>query len=479
MVDALIARAKGVYQGMPPGMRNAATSAYGWYLRWSRYGRDTERLVQLALQRDAWTPDQWRDFQDRRLVVLLERAATQVPYYRLHWQQRRAAGDDSNWADLANWPILEKDVVRREPRSFVAEDARTGRMIGTTTSGTSGTPITTWRSRPTMIAWYALAEARWRRWYGVDRRMPWAMLGGQVVTPASQSVPPFWVWNAPLRQLYLSSLHLQRRFVGAYLDAMRRHRVRHMYGYASSMYWLASLARDEGLPAPQLQVVVAEAEPLLPHQRAVIGEVFSCPVRETYGMSEIVAAAGECEHGGLHAWPDAGVIEVLRDDDDRPQTPGEVGQLVCTGLLNADMPLIRYRIGDRGALMRPEAAPCGCGRPLPRLAGIEGRVNDNLVTPDGRRVFWVNSQFYGIPLREGQIVQEEIGVIHVNVVPDAGFDAASEEFITERVRQRMGDVRVVVHRFERIPRDARGKFRAVINRLSGEAVSAADRPPMP
>ena len=31
-------------------------------------------------------------------------------------------------------------------------------------------------------------------------------------------------------------------------------------------------------------------------------------------------------------------------------TKGASGDLVCTGILNADMPLIRYSTGDRGAL---------------------------------------------------------------------------------------------------------------------------------
>ena len=37
-------------------------------------------------------------------------------------------------------------------------------------------------------------------------------------------------------------------------------------------------------------------------------------MRDTYGMAEMVAAASECDHGRLHLWPEAGVVEVLDDD---------------------------------------------------------------------------------------------------------------------------------------------------------------------
>lgn len=463
-MNALLTRAKSVYGLLPPSLRGAAASAYGWYLSRWRYSPATEALVAAALARESWTPEQWRQYQDDKLAVVLHRAATRVPYYREAWRVRRAAGDRSSWEDLGNWPVLQKGAVRSDARAFVADDVNPDRLFRLHTSGTSGTPITTWRSRQTSIEWYALFEARTRRWYGIDRSMPWAILGGQVVVPAKQAEPPFWVWNSGLRQLYLSSLHITERNISAYLDAIRSYGIRYMYGYASSMYWLASMARDRQLAAPHLHVVISNAEPLLPHHREVIGEVFGCPVRDTYGLSEVVASATECNHGTMHLWPDVGVVEVL-DDDGTSLEVGRTGRLICTGLLNPNMPLIRYEVEDRGALRSDADDLCACGRRMPAVDRIEGRASDVLLTVDGRRVFWYNAQFYGLPLREGQLVQEELDVVHVNLVPDVGYDARVEETIRERIRQRLGEVRVEIHRLPSIPRGPNGKFRAVINRV--------------
>lgn len=465
-MSVLIPTAKKLYGRLPPFTRSAAASAYGYYLRWWRYGPETERLVEAALERDAWGPEQWQRWQRPRLEEMLHRAATRVPYYRDHWRARRADGDDSPWEELSNWPLLDKEQVRREPRAFLADDTSERELFRLTTSGTSGTPVTTWRSRRTMRAWYALVEARSRRWYGVDRRMPWAILGGQLVTPAEQREPPFWVWNAGLRQLYMSALHLSPDNAEAYAEALERHGVRHMYGYASSMYALASMLQDRNVRPPQLEVAVSNAEPLHPHQRRKIGEVFGCPVRDSYGMSEIVAAASECDHGRLHLWPDAGVVEIVGGEDGSPVPRGRSGELVCTGLSNLDMPLVRYRVGDRGALSASREG-CPCGRGLPVIERIEGRVSDNLLTPDGRRVFWLNPVFYDLPVREGQIVQTALAKVHVNVVPGAGFDDACERELRDRLVQRLGSVDVVVHRVDEIAREANGKLKPVVNRLEG------------
>src|SRR5262249_24528446 len=150
---------------------------------------------------------------------------------------------------------------------------------------------------------------RWRRWYGVSLHDRWAILGGQLVTPVSQKQPPFWVWNAGLNQLYMSSYHLAPDMLACYFDAMRSHRIVYLWGYTSAIYELARGALQSGLTCPRLAVVVTNAEPLFDYQRRVIAKAFHCDVRETYGMAEIVAAASECQHRNLHYWPEAGILE--------------------------------------------------------------------------------------------------------------------------------------------------------------------------
>jgi phenylacetate-CoA ligase len=188
-------------------------------------------------------------------------------------------------------------------------------------------------------------------------------------------------------------------------------------------------------------------------------------------MAEIAAAGSECPRGVLHQWPDAGWVETWSDTEDRLAAPGETGRLVCTGLLNRDMPLVRYAVGDRGQTDSP-ASPCACGRRLPVFSAIEGRSNDLLVAPDGRRVFWVNPVFYGLAIREAQIVQETTDVLRVRVVPADGFGARQRAEIEERLRARMGAVRVVFEECEAIPRGPNGKFRAVVCRVATARGSA-------
>lgn len=449
MNDALLR----IYHRLPPPARSLAASLRGYRLRRLRYGPETEMLVEQALERERWTPEQWREYREDRLAFLLHRAATKVPYYREQWAERRRRGDQASWEVLANWPVLTKDAVRRHARRLVAEDCDPSKMACDHTSGTSGKPLELWFSPSTVRAWYALFEARCRRWYGLSRYDRWGILGGQLVAPVSATKPPFWTWNAGLNQLYMSVYHVSPGAGAAYADAIRRYRVRYLVGYPSALDALAEAASQAGARDTGVEAVITNAEPLLGYQRQHIEQAFGCPVYETYGMSEIVAAANQCEHGGMHLWPEAGVLETLD------------GDLVSTGLMNPDMPLIRYRTGDRATLgaERPE---CPCGRLLPLLASVEGRSDDVLYTRDGRRVGRLDPIFKArLPLQEAQIVQEALDRVRVLYVPDAGFTKDSAADLVRLVRDRMGSVEVALEAVERIPRGANGKFRAVVCQL--------------
>jgi phenylacetate-coenzyme A ligase PaaK-like adenylate-forming protein len=450
---------------MPYPLKVLAATAKGLHLRWWRYGVETERLIIEALERESWCHEKLKEWQHERLSFVLHRAATRVPYYKALWSQRRLQGDQSSWQYIENWPILEKDFLRENPAAFIAEDCNSKRMYNEHTSGTTGKPLDLWITRENLRGWYALVEARWRNWYGVSRNDRWAILGGQLVTPFNQVKPPFWIWNASLHQLYMSSYHLKPNLIQFYLEALQYYQIKYIYGYTSSLYALALGVLRQKLFTLPIEVVITNAEPIFDYQRQTIEKAFRCPVRETYGMSEYTAAAGECETGQLHIWPEVGFIEIFNEN-----LPifDSTGDLICTSLLNTDMPLIRYRVGDRGRISSSDQT-CSCGRRLPLLVSIDGRSDDILYTYDGRSIGRLDPIFkVDLPILEAQIVQESLDQITVRYIPTSEFTLDTGEIIIKRLMDRMGKISVNLEAVNAIPREANGKFRAVICNLTAE-----------
>jgi phenylacetate-CoA ligase len=444
-----------LYHRLPPITRTVAATWYGHKVRNWRYGPESERLVEEALARETWPAERWKGWQQERLAELLELAATRVPYYQRLWQGR------TGWDRLENWPLLEKEPLRAEALSFLTDGADPRPMARLHTSGTTGKPLDLWAPRAIEREWWALFEARWRRWYGVDYHDRWAVIGGKPVTHVSQRRPPYWVWDAAQRLLYLSTYHLAPDTIGSYLDELRDRRVRYLRGYSSSLYTLAQGVLRQKRTDLRMEVVITYAEVLHEWQRDAISQAFQCPVRETYGMVEMAAAASECEHGRMHLWPEAGWTELLED-----------GELVSTGLLNTAMPLIRYRIGDSAA--PPTESECPCGRTLPLMGKVEGRLDDVVYTTDGRRFGCLDVVHAGMAVREAQVIQEDLDRFRVKYVPAPEFTRGTAAAIVEELQSQLGPVRVALEEVERVPRGANGKFRMIVCQLPSEVRKRLD-----
>jgi len=247
------------------------------------------------------------------------------------------------------------------------------------------------------------------------------------------------------------------------VDALIKHKIEWMTGYAVSYYLLAKFILETGLEVPPLKAIITTSEKLTTEMRSVMEKAYHCRIYEEYSTVENSLFASECERGHLHVSPDVGLVEILRPDGS-PCDPGEVGEVVTTCLMRSYQPMIRYRLGDLAA-WDPE--PCPCGRSMPVIKEVVGRIEDVVVGPDGRQLVRFHGIFIHQPhIIEGQIIQEKLDQIIVKVVPTEGFDVADQIDIISRVHQRLGNqVNVSVELVSSIERTKAGKFKAVISKV--------------
>jgi phenylacetate-CoA ligase len=460
-----------LYARLPVWGQNAAVSAYGAYWKWLRFGPGYRAHVAEYATREKYDEGQWRDWTNARLRQVLSTAAQHVPYYRERWTagQKQAALEGR----LEELPLLEKDPVRSQPRSFVRTDRQVRRPLVFHTSGSTGTPIASIWTIDELRQSMAVREVRSARWAGVSFALPRATFSGRMVVPDANSSGPFYRFNRMERQAYLSAFHLRAETASQYVDALRRHRIQWLTGYAVSYYLLAEYILDQNLAVPPLKALVTTSEKVTPEMREVLERAYGCRTFEEYSTVENLLFASECQHGRLHVSPEVGLIEILRPDG-TPCDPEEVGEVVTTGLLRDYQPMVRFRLGDLAAW---DAQPCPCGRVLPVIKEVVGRIEDVVVGPDGRRLVRFHGIFVDQPhVREGQIIQESIDRIRVKVVPAPGYGPADEHDIVRRIQQRLTtDMQVVVDVVESIPRTKAGKFQAVVSLLKNEPSHAVQK----
>jgi len=452
-----------IYARLPVWGQHVAVTAFGVYWFRMRFGPGYKDSLQAYLERDCYTAAQWQAWQDARLKELLLSAACHVSYYRETWTeaQKTAARD----GDLAALPLLDKEPLRADPTRFARDDVQPRQLMKLATSGSTGTPITVlWTAREYRDG-RAMREARSARWAGVSFDEPRGTFSGRIVEPDPASKGPFYRYNAVEKQAYFSAFHLRPDTAALYVRAIKRHRLRWLTGYAVSYYLLACLILEQNLAVPNcLKAIITTSEKVTPEMRAVMEKAFRCRVYEEYSTVENALFVSECEHGRLHSSPDVAVVEILRPNG-TPCDPGEVGEVVTTCLMRGYQPFIRFRLGDMASW---DDVPCPCGRSMPVIKEVAGRMEDVVVGPDGRVMVRFHGIFVNQPhVREGQIVQETRRRLRVRVVALPGFGPADEADIIARVMQRMGEgIEVIVEPVEVLERTKAGKFKAVVSHLT-------------
>jgi phenylacetate-CoA ligase len=234
-----------------------------------------------------------------------------------------------------------------------------------------------------------------------------------------------------------------------------------VYGLPSALLEAAEELRARGV-ALRVRRVFTSGELLRPAVRQAIAEAFGARVFDVYGSSETKEIAWECRTGGMHVNADVVRLEVL-DDESRPLPDGVEGNLVATLLVNRAMPLLRYRIGDRGSLLTER---CDCGLSFPLLGVVTGRRADVMVLAGGRRISAYALTCAMEQVREVlryQVTQLDPARLRVRAILDPGADRGR---IAGRIRGVMqGEVahflETEVEFVDRLPTGPRAKFRVV------------------
>jgi phenylacetate-CoA ligase len=430
-------------------------------LRRSPWARE-ELARTAALERD---PSAAGALASERLRAVLGHAGRHAPY----WAETFAAhGLDPSRVrgveDLAALPLLERETLRARWRDFQSTAVPDARAIMTRTSGTTGGGLAV-RATPEAYARTWAQQLRHWGWAGLTPDTWRVSCFGSEVVPRLTAPRRLWVYNVPDRQVLLSAYHLAPRFADRYRAWLER-RVLPVEGFPSVLADLASLLGPAPAGRPRARVVFTTGEALLPEMRRRIAEAFGAPVLDQYGQDEKVGWVLECPAGTYHQILEYGVLEVV-DDAGRALPPGEEGHLVWTGLVNSAMPLIRYRIGDRGARV-PGGDRCRCGVRYPAVAPTLTRTGDSLRLAGGQRV---SPRLLNQCLKEcrslaaAQFVQEAPDRVAIVVEPlslDAPAEAAA---LAERLGQVFGGrVRFESRVVSEIARDPSAKRRLVVVR---------------
>lgn len=460
-------------------------------LRWKAYlaafershwmiTRDVEHYYE-TLERTQWLePSRMRDLQDEKLRRIVRHAYRDVPYYRQKMQEAGVRPEDvRGQADLHKLPLLSKDDIRKNLYfDILSESHDKNEVQRITTSGSTGEPFVCYADRAQLEFRWA-ATLRSQEWTGYRFGDSTVRLWHQTLgmTPAQVAREKL---DATLsNRTFVPVFDISDQSLADVLRVIDEHKPTLVDGYAEALDLLARYVTARPDRAPKIGAVMSSAQTLPVGSRKRIEDAFRCRVFDKYGSREFSGIAYECDaHQGHHVVSEGYIVEILRDG--RPAKPGELGEVVITDLNNACMPFLRYRIGDLAVAM-DDAVPCPCGRGMPRIGDVEGRVQSIVRGANGAYLPGTFFAHYFKELdhavRRYQIIQEREGAMTLKLVAASRWSAEELEKILTTMKQYLGqDMVVDVEMVESIELVRTGKTNAVISKVPIDFQHAAPSP---
>lgn len=444
----------------------------------ARPNPEGQRLLGLLhqLDRSQWLPpEQVLRNQLGHLKRVLDHAYRTVPYYRQLYDDNGIPLPTELDPDfLSTLPIMTR-IAAREAGDALHSRALPrdhGAIRPVVTSGSTGNAVRLHATESTNLIWHALTlrDHLWHerdfgqklaaiRWY--DRDFARAPNGAR--RPS---------WGRAVEAVYISGpcvmLHVATP-LAQQIDWLRREQPCYLLSFPSNVAALAAYCLDRNIALPSIREVRTVGETLTHKHRSLCEQAWGCKVVDLYSCEEAGYLALQCpEQSCYHVQAENVMLEVV-DSTGRACKPGESGRVLITTLHNYATPLVRYEVGDYVEVGRP----CGCGRGLPVLQTIQGRIRNRLVFPDGRSEFPYLGEHgqitkaTGVKVRGFQFIQHTTEEVELKLVTDRPFTEDEALTVQRLFQKNLGHpFRITITRCDDIPKGPREKFEEFISKVA-------------
>lgn len=398
------------------------------------------------------------------LIRLLDHCKANVPYYKKIMERL----DDSYYEDpyqyLMNFPVLKKQDILANFESLKSNDLENRGWMINTTGGSTGEPVDFIHDNDYLARAGAIKL--------IFSRIICCRFGNKEVF--------FWGsihdirggtegWRAKLinrlaNRHFLKIFNLDSGTVQKFVHFLNKEQPDLIVGYVWVLDEMAKIIEREKMHMAPQQAIISSAGTLHPEIRERVERVFQCRVYNRYGCREVGDIA--CERPdmeGLWVAPWGNYVEIV-DELGNPLPEGEEGELLVTSLSNYAMPLLRYQIGDRGALRKGDGK---WGKGIQVLEKVTGRTVDRFYNRHGRSIdagYFMPLFFHQDWISRYQVVQITPTRIVIKIVLRA--ERPPEKKLEEIVRigrHIMDDdeCEIKVEFVESIEHDPSGKFRFI------------------
>jgi phenylacetate-CoA ligase len=413
-----------------------------------------------------WSLSDIQKLQFKRLKKIMIHANENVPYYHKMFKKINFNPNFlSNLDDLNKLPIITKDVIQNNFDEMYARNFSKENLISSSTGGSTGIPLKFFIDKRWGATNMATAYRSWG-WAGYKPgdKMAYIWSARQDLNNSKFSDK---MRNYFLKIKKLDAFNMNEEKMMEYVKILSKFRPKIINSYSSAMYIFSEFLNKIGNSDINPKAILTTADMLYYYKRKSIQKTFICDVFDYYSGRETSLQAAECsEHNGYHLSIENAIVEFIKGSEH--VSSGETGKIIITDLWNYAMPLIRYEIGDLGV---PSDETCSCGRKLPLMESIKGRILDTIITPKGKILSGMSfpSIFadYDIKgIKEFQIIQKRINKLLIKLVKGKEYNKKDLDLYIDIIKKTVGDeMEIEIQFVDKIDPTKSGKHRPVISEI--------------
>ncbi len=409
-----------------------------------------------------------RKTANRRLRYIVKYAYENVPLYRRKYDEAGIKPEDiHSIEDIYKLPLItKKDLVDGYPHDIIAKNLKPKDYHLISTSGSTGTPVRIFKNHNLLsavifgeffinkiLAMYLKLKINPKSMLSILIKTPDSLEG--VIAAEKTKIPAF---------TFKNNMDVDATFPPEkHIEALNSYKPDTVMTYPSVLRNMALYIQQQNITPHQPGLLMVSGELLDNSTRKIISRTFKGMLLNMYICTECGIIATECQtHSGMHVMSSSVLLELLKDGN--PVHDGESGEVVITDLWNQATPIIRYTgLKD---IARFSAEKCECNQKTPLLKVVEGRVIDSVVLSDGRLLhpFSLTLALEHIPgIARFQIIQENIDVINILVVPEKEGSDEQAQSIKNSLKELLGESVCINTSFvDEIPHHSNGQSHHVV-----------------
>lgn len=469
-MEDLLYQFVGLYKKSPLWVKKIIGTTYGFFPYSFRYGKQYADYKSLAGSARQWSIKDRDEFLLTKLIFLVRHAYETVPFYKKKYDEAGVGPDTlRSLQDFEKFPCVTREDIKNNRELLLSTAYGEGDRLYTATSGSSGVPLELFHHKGVTRAKERAFLHDLFEQFGYRPGQKYAVFRGEIIENDTKP----WYFDPIDKALILSSYKLSSGTVQKYCDIMIKENIKTIRGYPFMIFKLVQLMEEAGIKAFTLNCIILESENIYELHREKIKAFFNCPVCHYYGHTERLGFGGNClqsEQYFMH--PAYGHTEVLTTEGQVVDI-GAQGEIVTTGFDNLVMPLIRYRTQDfaiKGAEHRDS------GLCYPVLEEVMGREEEFVYLIGGETIPFhnllagIHSGVWGLAYKM-QCVQQNIGELIINIVPEALVDPKkAENAFKEEISRRVpaNKLALTAVTVDAIPVTKSGKTKLFLQKCSAE-----------